>query len=160
MPLYTADLCDAHADEVRVAEPILKSFGGRTHFHGEVHTVRVFEDNVIVKEALSEPGNGRVLVVDGGGSIRRALVGGNIAELATKNGWAGIIINGCVRDVHEIGECDIGVLAVASCPRKSAKRGIGDAGFPAHFASVDFHPGDWVYADADGLIVAGHALEG
>ncbi len=98
MPLYTADLCDAHPNEVQIAEPMLQRFGGNTHFHGEVHTVRVFEDNVIVNEALSEPGKGKVLVVDGSGSIRCALVGGNIAELAAGNGWAGIIINGCVRE--------------------------------------------------------------
>ncbi len=159
MPLYTADLCDAHPNEVQIAEPMLKPFGGNTHFHGEVHTVRVFEDNVIVKEALSEPGEGKVLVVDGSGSIRCALVGGNIAELAANNGWAGIIINGCVRDVHEIGSSAIGVLAIASCPKKSTKRGLGDRGYPVHFAGVDFHPGDYAYADADGLIVAGRDLE-
>lgn len=159
MPLYTADLCDAHPDDVRIAEPVLESFGGKTFFHGEVHTVRVFEDNVIVKEALSEAGDGKVLVIDGAGSIRCALVGGNIAELAASNRWEGIVIYGCVRDVHEVGECDIGVLAIASCPKKSTKRGLGDRGFPVHFAGVDFHPGEYVYADADGLIVSARALE-
>ena len=121
--------------------------------------MRVFEDNILIKEELSEPGNGRVLVVDGAGSTRRALVGGNIAELAAGNGWSGIIIYGCVRDVHEINECAISVRAIASCPRKSTKRGRGDIGFPVHFAGVDFHPGDYVYGDADGLLVARQPLE-
>lgn len=159
MPLYTADLCDAHPDDVRIAEPLLQSYGGRTFFHGEVQTVRVFEDNVIIRDALSDASDGKVLVVDGGGSLRCALVGGNIAALAADNGWSGIVIYGCVRDIHEIAECDIGVLALASCPKKSTKRGLGDTGFPVHFASADFHPGDFVYADADGLIVASRALE-
>lgn len=159
MPLYTADLCDAHPDDVQTAEPVLKSYGRNTFFHGEVQTVRVFEDNVIIKEELSRPGNGRVLVVDGAGSIRCALVGGDIAELAARNDWSGIVIYGCVRDVHEINECDIGVRAIGSCPRKSTKRGLGDTGFPVHLAGADFHPGDWVYADADGLIVSGKRLD-
>ena len=158
MPLYTADLCDAHPDDVAVAEPVFQHYGGNAFFHGEVQTARVFEDNVIIKEELSEPGDGRVLVVDGAGSTRCALVGGNIAELAATNGWSGIVIYGCVRDVHEINECAIGIRAIASCPKKSTKRGRGDTGFSVHFAGVDFHPGDFVYADEDGLIVARKAL--
>ena len=118
MTLFTADLCDAHPDDVRVAEPLFESYGRLVHFGGQVCTLRVFEDNVLVREALSDAGDGRVLVVDGGGSTRCALLGGNIAELAAGNGWSGIVIYGCVRDVHEIDEAGIGVRALASCPEE------------------------------------------
>lgn len=159
MSLFTADLCDAYPDDARVAEPLFEAYGGRLHFGGEVRTLRVFEDNVLVREALSESGEGRVLVVDGGGSTRCALLGGNIAELAASNGWSGIVIYGCVRDVHEIDEADVGVRALASCPRKSAKRGHGERDVPLYFAGIDIRPRDYLYADRDGLIVAGHSLE-
>jgi len=159
MTLFTADLCDAHPDDVRVAEPLFEAYGGRLHFGGEVRTVRVFEDNVLVREALSEADNGRVLVVDGGGSTRCALLGGNIAELAAGNGWSGIVIYGCVRDVHEIDEANVGVRALASCPKKSEKRGHGERDVPLYFAGIEISPGDYLYADRDGLIVAGRSLE-
>lgn len=155
---YTADLCDAHPDLVRVAEPVFDSYGRRPAFGGKIRTVRVFEDNVLVKAALSEPGNGDVLVVDGGGSTRCALMGGDIAELAATNGWSGVIIYGCVRDVHEIDAADIGVRSIGSCPRKSTKRGLGDTDVPLFFAGVDFVPGEYVYADADGIVVAAKVL--
>lgn len=155
---YTADLCDAHPDLARIAEPVFDSYGKRPVFGGRIRTLRVFEDNVLVKAALSEPGNGDVLVVDGGGSTRCALMGGDIAELAATNGWSGVIVYGCVRDVHEIDAADIGVRALASCPRKSTKRGLGDSGIPLFFAGVDFAPGEFVYADADGIVVAAEDL--
>ncbi len=158
MPVYTADLCDAHPDVVRVAEPIFDAWGQHRHFGGRVRTVRCFEDNVLVKAALSNAGNGDVLVVDGGGSTRCALMGGDIAALAAANGWSGVVIYGCVRDVHEIDEAATGVRAIASCPRKSTKRGLGDTDVPVYFAGVDFNPGDYVYADEDGLIVADRPL--
>ncbi len=157
-PFYTADLCDAWPDDVRVAEPVFDSFGGVGTFGGQVRTVRVFEDNVRVKETLSGPGNGDVLVVDGGGSLRVALMGGDIAVLAAGNGWSGVVIYGCVRDTHEIDAVDLGVRALASCPRKSTKRGLGESDVPLYLAGIDINPGDYLYADADGLIVAGRAL--
>ncbi len=154
-PFYTADICDAHEAEVRTADPVFSIFGERLSFGGPIRTLRVFEDNSLVKEAVSGDGDGAVLVVDGGASMRCALVGGNLAELASKNGWAGLIINGCVRDVHEINACDIGVRALAACPRKSEKRGTGERDVELHFAGVDFCPGEYVYCDLDGVIVAG-----
>ncbi len=155
---FTADLCDEFPDDVRVAEPIFESFGAVGTFGGRVRTVRVFEDNVRVKDTLSGTGNGDVLVVDGGGSLRCALMGGDIAVLAANNGWSGVVIFGCVRDVHEIDAVELGVRALASCPRKSTKRGLGESDVPLSFAGVDIKPGDYLYADADGLIVAGRAL--
>ncbi len=155
---YTADLCDAFPDEVRVAEPVFQAFGAIGTFGGPVRTIRVFEDNVLVKELLSGQGGGDVLVVDGGGSTRCALMGGDIAELAAGNGWGGVVIHGCVRDVHEIDAAAIGVRALASCPKKSTKRGFGEKEVPLSFAGVDIAPGDFVYADADGLIVASRSL--
>ena len=157
-PFYTADLCDAWPDDVRVAEPVFDSFGGVGTFGGQVRTVRVFEDNVRVKETLSGAGNGDVLVVDGGGSLRVALMGGDIAVLAAGNGWSGVVIYGCVRDTHEIDAVDLGVRALASCPRKSTKRGLGESDVPLYLAGIDINPGDYLYADADGLIVADREL--
>lgn len=154
----TTDLCDANESIVRVLDPIFKSYGARPAFHGEIATVKVFEDNVLVREALSAAGNGRVLVVDGGGSLRCALVGGLIAQLAEKNGWAGIVVNGCVRDVAEINDCQLGVRALASHPRKSVKKGAGDSNIAVTFAGVTLTPGEWLYADEDGVIVAARPL--
>ena len=154
MSFFTADLCDAHESSVRNADPVFLSFGQRGTFGGPVRTLRVFEDNSLVKEALGEDGAGAVLVVDGQTSTRCALVGGNLAELASANGWAGLIINGCVRDVHEINVCNIGVRAIATCPRKSQKRGQGDRDVDLEFAGVDFRPGEYVYCDDDGVIVS------
>ena len=156
--LLTADLCDAYSDELQIAEPIFRSFGGRDTFHGEAAVVSVFEDNVLVKARLGEPGRGRVLVVDGGGSLRVALMGDNVATLAQQNGWAGLVIHGCIRDSVEVAEIDIGVLALATCPRKSAKEGRGDRDVEVAFAGVRIGPGDWIYADPDGLIVAPREL--
>ena len=157
-PFYTADLCDAWPDDVRVAEPVFETFGAIGTFGGQVRTVRVFEDNVRVKETLSQSANGDVLVVDGGGSMRCALMGGDIAVLAAANGWSGVVIYGCVRDTHEIDAVELGVRALASCPRKSTKRGLGENDVPLYVAGIDIAPGDYLYADADGLVVAGRAL--
>ena len=157
-PFYTADLCDAHEADVRTTDPVFSIYGERLTFGGRIRTLRVFEDNSLVKEAVSGDGDGAVLVVDGGASTRCALLGGNLAELASNNGWAGLIINGCVRDVHEINACDIGIRALAACPRKSEKRGIGDSDVELQFAGAEFRPGDYVYCDLDGVIVAGMLL--
>lgn len=150
----TTDLCDAHGERVSVAAPIFRSFGGRARFAGTAATLECFEDNSLVRTALEEPGAGRVLVVDGGGSLRCALVGGNLGVLAQRNGWSGIVVHGCVRDTAELRQADVGVLALATNPRRSEKRGAGRRDVAVSFASVTFAPGAWVCADEDGLIVA------
>jgi regulator of ribonuclease activity A len=154
----TADLCDGHAAEVAIAAPLLHSFGGRRRFAGTIATIRCFEDNSLVRERLAEPGNGRVLVVDGGGSLKCALVGDQLGALGVKNGWAGIVVNGCVRDTAALGAMDLGVLALAAHPLKSVKRGAGERDVVVAFAGVAFRPGAHLYADEDGLVVAPHAL--
>ncbi len=153
MSEYTADICDANEENVRVAEPIFQGFGGVERFSGPARTLRVFEDNSFVKQAVTSPGDGAVLVVDGGGSTRCALLGGNLAVAAAENGWAGVIIHGCIRDQHEVGECDIGVHAIASCPKRSEKRGEGEGGVVVNFAGIEIAPGDMIYADRDGVVV-------
>ena len=160
MSLATADLCDAHGDNVRVCDPIFRDFGGRRAFFGPVATVSAFEDNALVRRRLEEPGGGRVLVIDGGGSVRRAMVGGNLAQLALDNGWAGIVVNGCVRDADELAATAIGVRALATCPRKSTKTGQGEIDVPVAFASVIFHAGEYVYADGDGMVLSAAPLVG
>ncbi len=158
MPPATTDLCDAHPDEVRVVDPIFRDFGGARAFHGAIATLKVFEDNSLVREALEQPGAGRVLVVDGGGSLRCALLGGNLAVLAERNGWAGVVVFGAVRDTREIAAANVGVKALAAHPRKSEKRGVGQRDVPVTFGGVTFRPGEHVYADDDGLVVSSRAL--
>ena len=133
----------------------LRDFGGILRFSGPASTVRCFENNPLVREALNEPGRGRVLVVDGGGSRRCALLGDNLAGLASENGWAGVVINGCLRDAEDIGSIPIGVKAIAPHPLKSSKRDPGARDVPVSFAGITVTPGDWVYADMDGVIVGG-----
>jgi len=154
MSLATTDLSDAHPD-LQVCAPLFRDFGGRRDFHGPTATLKVFEDNALVRSALERPGEGRVLVVDGGGSLRCALVGGQLGELAVKNGWAGLLVHGCVRDTNELAAQPIGIKALAAHPRKSAKGQHGGAAdVPVEFAGVRFLPGAWLYADADGIVVA------
>jgi regulator of ribonuclease activity A len=148
----TSDLCDRFGDRVSVAEPLFRDFGGRPAFAGAIETVRVFEDNALVRQILEEPGMGRVLVVDGGGSRRCALVGGRLAQLAATNGWTGIVVNGCVRDVGEIAAAGLGVKALAACPRPPAKTGAGERAIPVGFAGVTFKPGHSIWGDWDGLV--------
>jgi regulator of ribonuclease activity A len=155
----TTDLCDAHPGVVSVADPVLRSFGGVVAFSGPVATVRVFEDNVFVRRALEEPGQGRVLVVDGGGSLRCALLGDTLASVGHANGWAGIVVHGCVRDSAAIGAIPIGVRALATDPRRSGKRGDGERDVPVSFAGVTFEPGAWLYADEDGVLVTPERLD-
>ena len=157
MAIKTADLCDAHADELQVAAPLLRDYGAAA-FGGPISTVQVLEDNVLVRAALEEPGNGRVLVVDGGGSLRCALVGDMLAQLGARNGWAGVVVNGCIRDAAEIARLPIGVKALATNPLRSAKHGQGQRDVPVTFAGVTFVPGQFLYADADGIVVAARAL--
>jgi regulator of ribonuclease activity A len=154
----TSDLCDQHADDVVPAAPMFRNFGARVAFGGEVSTVRVLEDNALVRQALSEPGRGRVLVVDGGGSLRCALVGDQLAALGATNGWSGAIVNGCVRDSDDLARIEFGVVALATHPRRGAKTGAGERDVPVAFANVTFAPGHYAYADRDGVLVATRAL--
>ena len=154
----TTDLSDDHEGEVVHVDPIFLDYGGRMAFHGPMTTLKLFEDNALVRAAVEGPGDGRVLVVDGGGSMRCALVGGNLAKLAAQNGWAGIVIFGCVRDRDELEAELVGIKAIGHHPRKSVKRGSGEADIPVTFAGATFTPGDWLYADRDGIILAAHAL--
>lgn len=156
MSWTTPDLCDAHhPDRLRVLEAgRWRGFGGREAFHGEVETVACFEDNSHVKSLAEEPGRGRVLVVDGGGSLRRALLGDAIAARFVENGWSGLVIHGAVRDVEVLRDLDLGVQALASCPVRTEKRGLGDVGVPVTFGGVAIRPGDHLWADASGIVVA------
>lgn len=158
MNLLTTDLCDAYEDKVRVVEPMFASFGGRSAFHGRIATLKLFEDNSLVRKALESPADGRILVIDGGGSLRRALVGDQLAALAVKNGWAGIVVYGCIRDSRAISEMDIGVLAITTHPMKTLKKNSGEANIPVTFGGVTFTPGEWLYADEDGVIVSTDAI--
>jgi regulator of ribonuclease activity A len=153
MSLATTDLSDAHP-EAQVPDSVFHSWGGRTAFSGTIATLKVFEDNTMVRDAVEQPGHGRVLVVDGGGSLRCALFGGNLAVLAAQNGWAGVVVNGAVRDVDELDAQPIGVRAPAAHPRRSEKgMHSGQAGLPVVFAGTVFREGEWLCADRDGIVV-------
>ena len=162
MSLKTTDLCDAHedSDDLQVADPVFRDFGAKIEFHGPIVTIKAFEDNTLVRESLSRPGEGRVLVVDGGGSLRCAMVGDVLAALGRDNQWAGIVVNGCVRDSAELARTDIGIKALATHPMRSRKRGDGHRDLTLRFAGVIFRPGHYLYADEDGLILSPHALDG
>tara|TARA_B110001454_G_scaffold173229_1_gene164429 strand:- start:1484 stop:2017 length:534 start_codon:yes stop_codon:yes gene_type:complete len=153
----TCDLCDEHKAATdgtfRVLPPVFKDFGARTVFSGVVATVKCHEDNTFVKAMVDAPGLGRVLVVDGGGSLRKALLGGNLGAAAARNGWAGVVIDGCVRDVAELGVCDVGIRALAAMPMPTEKRQQGQMDVPVHIQGVLIRPGDMLYADADGMVV-------
>ncbi|SFP52548.1 regulator of ribonuclease activity A [Geodermatophilus dictyosporus] len=153
MSRATTDICDEHP-EAQVCDAGLAAFGGRPAFSGTISTLKVFEDNTLVRDAVGQPGEGRVLVVDGGGSLRCALLGGNLAVAAAENGWAGVVVNGAVRDADEIDAQPIGVRALATHPRRSVK-GLhsGQAGLPVVFAGVVFREGEWLCADRDGVVV-------
>ena len=157
-PLMTTDLSDAHDGKLRHLAPGYQDFGGRLRFHGPVKTLVTFEDNSKVRAAVEQPGDGRVLVVDGGGSMDCALFGGNLAKLAAENGWAGIIIHGCVRDRAELAGEQVGIKALASHPKKSLKRDLGTYDVSLSFSGVTVHPGDWAYADEDGVVFAAGPL--
>lgn len=158
MENLTPDLCDEYPDLVEVVEPLFSNFGGRVAFGGQIVTVKCFEDNSLVKEELAKPGVGKVLVVDGGASMRRALMGDMIAENAVVNGWEGVVIYGCIRDVDVIMSLDLGVQAINTVPMKTDKRGEGQREIPVTFAGVTFKPGAFVYADNNGIIVSPQAL--
>lgn len=148
----TTDLSDTYPD-APVFAPVLRSYGGRPHFHGPAVTVRIQDDNPLVRAALEEPGAGRVLVVDNGGSLNCAVLGGMLARIGAGNGWAGVIVNGCVRDVAELAALPLGILALAAHPRRSGKRGLGERDVPVTFAGVTVSPGDLLHADEDGVLV-------
>ena len=155
----TPDLCDTYPELVQVLEPMFSNFGGRDSFGGEIVTIKCFEDNSRVKEQAELDGKGKVLVVDGGGSLRCALLGDMIAEKAAKNGWEGLVIYGCIRDVDVIAQTDLGVQALASHPKKSDRRGLGEINVPVTFAGVTYRPGEFIYADNNGVIISPTALK-
>lgn len=154
----TCDLCDLHKADtdgaLRVLPPRYQSFGGRTKFAGPLRTVRCLDDNTSVKALLESPGNGAVLLVDGGGSLRRALVGGNIAAAAARNGWAGVVVDGAVRDKAELAATELGVLARALVPMPSDRKAPGLVDLALQIEGVWLRPGEWLYADEDGVVVA------
>lgn len=158
MTIHTTDLCDEFGERARIMTPIFSDYGGHRAFSGPVATVKCFEDNSLVRETLEQPGEGRVLAVDGAGSMRCALLGGNLAALAQRNGWAGVVVYGCVRDSAELAATPIGVKALNLHPRKSVKRGMGERNVPVTFAGVGLRPDEWLYADEDGIVVADEKL--
>lgn len=158
MNVQTADLCDQFEAELRICAPIFHSYGGRAAFGGQITTLKLHEDNGLVRKALEAPGAGQVLVVDGGGSMRRALVGDQIAELAVGNGWAGIVVYGCIRDSAAISGMDIGLFALGTHPLKTVKRNEGQRDLTVCFGGIDFIPGHYLYADSDGVIVCPRKL--
>lgn len=152
--MKTADLVDDHGDDVRFCNLPFIKLGKKKVFSGLIHTVKCFEDNALLKAELQKPGNGRVMIVDGGGSTRFALLGDQIALILKDNGWAGIVINGSVRDRAEIDEMEVGGFCLATTPKKSSKDGAGKVGVVVSFGGVDFVPGEFAYADYDGLLVS------
>lgn len=152
------DLCDEHGDKVSILAPLFKDYGAPHTFWGQVVTVRCYEDNSRVRELLATPGTGKVLVVDGGGSLGRALMGDQVAEMAIENGWAGVIIYGAIRDAGAISGMALGVKALATSPMKTEKRGLGDIDLTVTFAGVSISSGDYIYADINGIIVSREAL--
>lgn len=159
MSFVTPDLCDENPELISVVSPMFTNYGGHKAFFGEMVTVKCFEDNSVVKEQANEAGKGRVMVVDGGGSTRCALLGDLIAEKACENGWAGFVIYGCIRDVDAIAELNLGVQALNSIPIKSVRKGRGDLNIDITFGGVTFKPGHFIYADNNGVIVSPEALK-
>lgn len=159
MSFVTCDLCDENPELVKIVEPLFTNYGGKRSFGGEIVTVKCHEDNSLVKEHVANPGEGRVMVVDGGGSLRCALLGDMLAEKAAQSGWAGLIIYGCIRDVDQIGDTDLGVQALRTIPIKSNRQGVGQLNVSVTFGGVTFNPGEYVYADNNGIIVSETALK-
>ena len=154
MTFKTADIYDEYGDVLKVASPIFKDYGRNKIFHGPISTVKAFEDNSLVRAALEESGDGRVLIIDGHESLRCAMVGDMLAKLGMENGWSGIIVFGCIRDAEVISTIDIGIKALNTNPRKSLKQGLGERDIPVSFAGVTFNVGEYVYADTDGVVVS------
>lgn len=158
MALKTTDLCDEHADSLRIMAPLFGDYGGRNGFAGLIQTVKTFEDNSRVAELLDTPGDGQVLVVDGAGSMRCALLGDQLAAKARDNGWSGLLIYGCVRDSNDLADLDVGIKALNTHPCKSHKGGAGEVGVVVTFAGVTVSPGEWLCADRDGIVIANEPL--
>lgn len=158
MDLLTPDLCDAFPNDIRVVEPIFIDYGECRNFSGEIVTVKCFEDNALIKELVVTDGSGKVLVIDAGGSKRRALVGDNLATKAYENGWQGFIIYGCIRDVDEVANVAVGIKALASYPVKANTQGTGEINIPVTFGGVTFNPRDYIYADNNGVIISSKRL--
>ena len=154
----TADLCDSFPSLVQIAQPLLQDYGGLHSFCGKIVTVQAFDDNALVREELEGDGKGRVLVVDGGASTACALVGDQLAQKGCDNGWSGIVVNGCIRDSADISRISIGVKAIDAVPNKSSRKGMKNSDIPVHFAGITFHPGHYLYADVDGIILAARDL--
>ncbi|MBL8398414.1 MAG: ribonuclease E activity regulator RraA [Candidatus Accumulibacter sp.] len=163
MSFKTPDLLDEHDTlvrdgTVRVVDPIFRGYGARKSFSGQIVTLKIFEDNSLVRDAFAENGQAKVLVIDGGGSLRCALIGDQLAVLAQKNGWAGAVVYGCIRDSADIERIDVGIRALNTHPLKSVKRGVGERNIVVTFGGVSFKPGAWLYADEDGIIVSDQPL--
>ncbi|MGR9106831.1 MAG: ribonuclease E activity regulator RraA [Gammaproteobacteria bacterium] len=160
MSFKTADLCDAYADkmQVQIAEPIFRIYGRNLSFSGQITTLKIFEDNTLVRSVLENRVENRVLVIDGGGSHRCALLGDNLAKLAVDNGWNGVVVYGCIRDSADINEMPLGVRALHTHPLKSRKRGVGEQDILVTFAGVNFKTDHYIYVDQDGIIVAPEPL--
>jgi len=152
------DLCDDHGDLVQVAEPLFHDYGARRAFSGPIATIKCHEDNVLVRNTFETPGQGRVLVVDGGGSLRRALVGDKLGSLMIENGWAGVVVYGAVRDVEVLSTMPVAVRGLGICPMPPIKKGVGERDVPVKFAGITFQPGAWLYADENGLLVSARPL--
>lgn len=158
MLVKTTELCDRFIQHLQVANAIFQDYGKKRTFYGEIVTIKVFEDNSLVRSILEEQSRGRLLVVDGGGSMRCALLGDRLATVAQKNNWPGLIINGCIRDVATVAEINIGIKALSISPVSSVKHGIGERNVPVRFAGINFIPGQYLYADADGIVVSEQLL--
>ena len=159
MTYSTPDICDQFPDQLQTVEPLFTEFGGKDSFSGEIVTIKCFEDNSLVKQNLATAGHGKVLVVDGGASLRCALLGDLLGAMAVQNGWQGVLVNGCVRDVEILKSMDLGVRALNCYPLKSKKRNEGQLNLPVRFAGVNFEPGQHLYADENGIVVANEELD-
>ncbi|PMH46257.1 ribonuclease E activity regulator RraA [Vibrio sp. 10N.286.49.B3] len=158
MEYNTSALCDVYLDQVDVVEPMFSNFGGRASFAGQITTIKCFEDNAMIRSTLEQDGNGRVLLIDGGGSLRRALIDADIAALAEDNEWEGIVVYGSVREVDELEDMNIGIQALASIPVGATQQNIGEIDVPVNFGSVTFLPEDYIYADNTGIILSQEPL--
>ncbi len=162
MSFKTADLCDdfcdANCTEVQAVGTFLNSYGGKSQFYGEVVTLKIFEDNQLVRDQVNSEGKGKVLVIDGGASMRRALLGDMLAAKAVENGWSGIIINGCIRESVDMATMDLGVMSLGTHPLKTVKDGVGQTNVTVNFANLTIDAGDYIYADEDGIVVSSKAL--
>jgi len=159
MAYSVPDICDDFPEGIRVLEPLFSDYGKNRRFSGEIITIKCFEDNSLVRDLVNKEGNGRVIVVDGGASLRHALLGDLLAGKAAENGWAGLVINGCVRDVEILETIDLGIRALSCHPLKTDKRGEGQLNMAVSFAGVRFTPGSFLYADANGMVLAPRDLE-